>query len=74
MRLNRDWADPRSASPVGDRESLVQVEMRDIRPKVAGPCDTYEGVEVGSIDVDLAPMLMDDFAQLADVLFEHPMS
>ena len=50
----------------------MQVEVRDIGPVVAGTRDAHLRVHVGSIEIDLPAVPMDDLADLADALFKHP--
>ena len=71
MRRNGHRPDARSAPTVRDAERLVQVEVRDIATETAGLGKTEERVEVGSVDVDLAAVLVHEGAHVADALFVH---
>ncbi len=73
MRLGSHRAHPRAPSAVGDGEGLVQVEMTDIGAEVGRPGQPDQGVQIGAIDVHLAPVAMDDPRQLLHSFLEHAM-
>jgi hypothetical protein len=66
-----DRADAGSAAAVGDAEGLVQVQVRDVGAELAGRGDADQRVQIGAVQVDLAAVPMNDFADFADVLLEH---
>ena len=72
VRLDADGADARTAAAVGDAEGLVQVEVGDVTAELTRGAETDHGVHVGAVDIDLAAVVMDHLADLADGLFEHP--
>ena len=59
---------------MGDAKRLVQVEMADVSAELARLGKTDHRVGIGSIDVHLSTVAMDDLAQLANVGLEHSMS
>ncbi|KZX20287.1 hypothetical protein ACH61_02610 [Rathayibacter tanaceti] len=69
MRLRGDRADAGAASAVGDAERLVQVEVRDVATEVAEAGEAEQGVEVRAVDVNLAAGLVDEAADLGDLVF-----
>mmetsp|Transcript_453 Transcript_453/g.1130 ORF Transcript_453/g.1130 Transcript_453/m.1130 type:complete len:295 (-) Transcript_453:1793-2677(-) len=56
---------------VWDAESLVQVEVTDIRANHARGGEAELGVHVRAIHVDLAAVVMNDLADLLDVVFKE---
>mmetsp|Transcript_30563 Transcript_30563/g.85618 ORF Transcript_30563/g.85618 Transcript_30563/m.85618 type:complete len:299 (-) Transcript_30563:1347-2243(-) len=56
-----------------DAEGLVQVQVAHVRPDLAGGGQAHLGVHVGSVHVHLATVLVDDVADLVDVVLVHPM-
>src|SRR5207245_9918453 len=58
------------APAVGNAEGLVQVQVADVGADVTGPREADLRVHVGAVHVDLAPVLVDDLADLADRLLE----
>ena len=73
MLAHADGANPWSTSAMGNAERLVQVEMADIRPKRSWPAHTDLSVEVGTIQIHLTAMLMNQAADLTDSGLEDPM-
>ena len=71
MRLDADRADPGTAAAVRDGEGLVQVQVRNVAAELAWRTDTDHRVHVGPVDVDLAAVLVHQFADLGDVVLEH---
>src|SRR6202051_4493084 len=65
-----DGTDAGATAAVGDAEGLVQVEVADVGAELARVDEADLGVEVGSVEVDLATGGVDDLADLADLLFE----
>ena len=65
-----DRADARATATVGDAERLVQVEVGDVGAELARPGHPHERVEVGAVDVDLAPGVVDHRAEVGDRVLE----
>ncbi len=55
MRLDADRPHAGPAAAMRDAEGLVQVDVADIGPDVAGPREADQRIEVGAVEVDLAP-------------------
>ena len=60
-----DRAHAGAAAAVGDAEGLVQVEVADVGPDVAGAGEADLGVHVGPVHVDLPAGVVDDLADVA---------
>src|SRR5258708_34633824 len=73
MGSGADRAHGRGAAAMRNAEGLVQVEMADIGAVIAGPGQADLRIQVGAVEIDLAAMVMDDVADLADMLLEHAM-
>ena len=71
MRHHADRPHPRTTAPVRDAEGLVEVEVTDVSPDVARAAEPDHRVHVGAVEIDLAPMLVDDRADVLDALLEH---
>src|SRR5690606_15921684 len=71
VRLHRAGADAGAAAAVRDAESLVQVQVRDVRAPLAGAGETAQGVHVGAVGVHLPAVLVHDPADLDHVLLEY---
>ena len=72
MRLDADRAHAGAAAAMRNAESLVQIEMADIGADIAGPGKADLRVQIGAVEIDLAAMLVDDVADLADVSSNTP--
>ena len=48
----------------------MQVHVADVGSQVAGPCQPYHGVEVRSVEIDLAAMIVDRLADVAHAFLE----
>ncbi len=72
VRSHRHGADPGSTPAVGDAEGLVQVQVRDVPAELSGLGQSEERVQVRPVDVDLAPVLVDQCAHVADAFLVHP--
>ena len=59
-----------SASPVRYGESLVQVDMRDIRTNLGRPADTHQRIKIGPVHVHLPAVVMRDLADISYLLLE----
>src|SRR5206468_7671642 len=66
MLCHADRADPGTASTMRDTKSLVQIEVANVRPVIAGAAKTDLGVHVGAIQINLPAMRMHDLANLPD--------
>src|ERR1700757_3559789 len=73
MRSYADRAHAWAAAAMGNAEGLVQVEMADIGAVIAGPRQADLRVQIGTVEIDLSAIDMNDVADLADVLLEHAM-
>ncbi len=71
VRPDTDRADARTAAAVRDAEGLVQVQVRDVAAEVTRLGEAHQGVQVGTVDVDLAAGLVHLGADVGDVLLEH---
>ena len=71
VRGHADRAHARAAAAVRDAERLVQVEVADVGADVARAGEADLRVHVRAVHVDLAAVLVDDLADLADRLLEH---
>jgi len=68
--LSSNGAHSRATASVRNGKGLVQVQVAHISPNEAGRGEAHLGVEVGAVHVDLAPVGVDDFAHLDDVVLE----
>ena len=66
-------ADSRAPSPVGDTKCFVKVEVAYIHSHLTGEAKTNEGIEVGSIHIDLPPVFVNDFANIPKSVFKNTM-
>jgi hypothetical protein len=73
MFCHSDRADSRTASAVRNTKRLMKIEMAGIDSEFAGATDANQGVEVGSIHIDLASRLVDFFADIPDGSFVDAM-
>ena len=62
---------PGPPPPCGMQKVLCRLRWQTSAPIVAGPAEADLGVHVGAVHVDLAAVLVDDPADLLDVLLEH---
>src|SRR5699024_4201312 len=65
---HRDRADARTAAAAGDAEGLVQAEVAHVAGEASRTGHPDEGVEVGAVDVHLPAGVVDDPADLLDVV------
>ena len=72
MDLHSDGSHSGSTSSVGDTERLVKVEMGHIPTIVSGTTETYLGIHVGSINIDLSSMSVYIVTDLPDAVLKHP--
>ena len=70
VRRHADRTDARPAAAVRDAEGLVQVEVADVGAELSRLGQPQQGVEVGAVDVDLTPGVVDQLAQLGDGVLE----
>ena len=73
MFADTDRSNARTAPAMRDAESLVQVQVRYVRPELARIAHADHCVEIRAVQIDLTAMLMDDIANLADRFLEHAM-
>ena len=62
MSRHSDRTDPGTAPPMGNAERLVQIQMTDIGAIGSWPAETDLGVQVGSVEIHLTSVLMDQVA------------
>ena len=72
MRGHADRAHAGPAAPVRDAEGLMQIEVAHVGADVPRPAEPDLGVHVRAVHVDLAAVLVDDPADAAHALLEHP--
>ena len=72
MRPHSHRADTGAASAVRDAESLVEVQVRDIRAEQTGAGDPHESVEVGAVHINLPAVAMDDVADFTNARLKDP--
>ena len=65
--------DPRTAAAMRDAEGLVQIQVGDVGPELAGLGKSHEGIEVCPIEIHLTTGLVDRRADLPDRRLEHAM-
>ena len=68
MLGNCNRADAGAATTVGNREGLVQVQVRHVAAELAGLRDADERVHVRAVDVDLPARFVHEIAHLAHVV------
>ena len=56
-----------------DAESLVQIEMRNIRAKFSRGSTSYQRIQVSPIEVNLTTEFMDHFADFTNSFFKNAM-
>ena len=71
MLADGDRAAAGAAAAVRLRERLVQVDVDDVEPHVAGPRDAADGVQVRAVVVHQRAGVVEDVADLLDVLVEE---
>ena len=71
MRTHGHRTHARSTAAVGDAESLVQIQVRDVAAELTGCGEAHHGVQVGAVHVHLAAVLVHDLADLAYLGLEH---
>jgi hypothetical protein len=55
-----------------DAKGLVKIEMADIGSVITRPADTYLGIHVGAIQINLASMVMNQLANLFHLFLKNP--
>ena len=71
MLPHRDRSDAWAATPMGDGEGLVQVQMADVGAEASRPSEADHGIQVRAVEIDLPTMVVDQLADLHDGLLEH---
>ena len=71
MFLDSHWTNAGTATPMGDTESLVKIEVAYISSEIARSSKSYKGIEVGPVHIDLTSCFVNDVAYLSDAFFEH---
>jgi len=65
-----DGADAGTATPVGNAERFMKVEVAGIGAEIPGPADAHEGVKVCAIEIDLTAGIVDFFTEVANAGLE----
>ncbi len=73
MLLGTDGSDTWATASMRDGEGLVKVEMTHVSSDYAGRCESQHSVKVGSVEINLTTIVMDNIADLLDTSFEHSM-
>ena len=68
-----DRAHAWTPSPVRNRKSLVQIQVRNIRTEHARLGQAHECIQIRAIDVNLSPGLVDERTDLLDRFLKHAM-
>src|ERR1043165_9888627 len=71
MRRDADWGNAPAPTPVRDAERLMQVQVANVRTKVSGSAKSDLSVHVRPVHVDLAPIAVDNVANLPDRFLEN---
>src|SRR6476660_246773 len=71
MRLYADWPHAGAATPMGDAERLMQIEVAYVCANVAWPCQSHERIHVGAVEIHLATVCVRDRADLVHRLLEY---
>src|SRR3989338_759063 len=59
---------------MGDAKGFMEIEMTDIRPKIAGTAKPHLGIHVGAVHVNLPAIVMNDFADFHDPFLKNSVS
>src|SRR5450631_2718398 len=73
MRLDADWSHAGPTAAVRNAERLVQIEMADIPAVVAGARQSYLRVEIGTIQINLPAVGVNEVANGPYRGLEYPM-
>ena len=73
MGKHTDRSHAGSTSPVRYGESLVQVDMRNIRTNLGRPADAHQRIEIGPVHIHLPAMVMHGLADIPDLLLKDAM-
>ncbi len=68
------WPNAGPSSPVRNGEGFVQIQMRNIPAEFSGLSVSEQSIEVRSVNVNLATMLVHHIAQLSDTWFINAVS
>ena len=71
MRSNADRSHSWSAAAVWNTECLVQIEMANVCANLARSHESNERIEIRSVHIDLAAVLMNNLAEFANAFFEN---
>src|SRR2546425_3144665 len=63
----------RSPTPVRNTESLVEIEMANVRAETSRTANSNLGIHIRAIHENLSAILVHNVAYLGDGLFEHSM-
>ena len=70
VTCDADWSHARATATVRDCKRLVQIQMTDVGADRGGTRQPDLRVHVGAVHVHLTAVLVDDVADLADVVLE----
>ena len=73
MSTGANWTDAGSTTTMRDTESLVQVQMRNIGAKFTGCSTSDQCIQIGSIKINLAAILVGDVTYFRDSMFKYTM-
>ena len=74
MLAYTDGADTWATATMRNTEGFVQVEVGYIATKLTWLTDTDHRIEVGTIDINLTTMIVNDLTDFFNTLFKHAMS
>jgi hypothetical protein len=74
MVCHSDRANSRASPAVWDTESFVEVEVACIDSEFAGSTDSYKGVQVCSVHINLPPRIVNFFTDVTNRRFENTVS
>ena len=56
---------------MGNTKRFVEIEVADIGSNIAQTAEADHGIHIGSVDIDLAPVGVDDLANAPHAGFKH---
>ncbi len=71
MRGHTNRSHARTAATMRNAERLVQIDVADIGAEFGGPAHADLRVQVRAVHINLAAVLMNDFAYFFDGLLKH---
>ena len=73
MRCNGNRANSRTATSMRDAEGFVEVQMTDISSIVTRSADSYLSIHIGTVEIHLPSVLVDQIADGSNTFFENTM-